>query len=176
MATSVPDSNNSTLLRLLADLSADPKQTRKALALFEHRPASKSADPHTCVASPGCGFLGENMLNPRKRSDLPHIQWRSGEPGNGGTARLVLYQEVLLADGSLAKRNVPYPFGKVSMEEAVRLRAELLAKDAKRTAPVSLITVKQFIDQRYLPDRVAKLSLSSRNTYESILRVHVIQA
>jgi integrase len=40
---------------------------------------------------------------------------------------------------------------------------------------VAIITVQQFIE-RYLRERVAKLSKGSRDTCESILRLHVIQA
>lgn len=173
-----PDPNRSAFLRFLADAAdsgMDAKKIQKALALFERRP---SHPPLVPTPSPVV-FSGEEIstLKRMKRSPLPYIQWRPKKlAGMGASARVMLYQDTLAADGRKVKRNVPYPLGKVTIEEAERMRLEIVERQNKRKVPVSIVTVQQFIEQRYLPERVANLSKGSRDTYECILRLHIIQA
>ena len=119
-------------------------------------------------------FSGE--MAKTKRSTKPHIYWRSGIPGKGATARVLIYTKVCLPDGRITKQNIAHNLGKVTMAEAEGLRDELLAgKAAKNTAPVPTILVEQFINSYHFPYHVATLKMGGRKTAHENLP-HFIQA
>src|ERR1039458_4611670 len=69
-------------------------------------------------------FSGE--MAKTKRSTKPHIYWRSGIPGKGATARVLIYTKVCLPDGRITKQNIAHNLGKVTLAEAERMRDELM--------------------------------------------------
>src|SRR5664280_1801189 len=85
-------------------------------------------------------------------------------------------RDSLNADGSITREKVHFPIGRVSPEEAEQRRVEIIAQLASQTTPTNRITVKEFIEQRFMPDHVSNLRLATRRVYKSILYGHIIAA
>ena len=168
--STVADSETSKLLRLLADLGADAKQTRKFLTLFDGKPSPPIIAPEASGV-----VFSEGMAKKKKRGEGPYIDWRPRHlAGKGATARVTIYQDVCFPDG-IGKHNVQYPLGKVTWEEARRMAKELKEKQAPGSPPVALIAVEQFITGYYYPNHVATLRKGGQKTAHEILP-HLIQA
>jgi integrase len=166
------NSDVSKLLRELADAGLPLSKTQKILRLFEQNSRKPSlpildAEPRPVV------FSGE--MAKTKRSTKPHIYWRSGIPGKGATARVLIYTKVCLPDGRITKQNIAHNLGKVTLAEAERMRDELMENKALTDPPVSAIAVEQFITGYYYPSHVATLRRGGQKTAHEILP-HFIQA
>lgn len=163
------DPDVKALLAALVESQQQTNQAIQALAKSSERTnfARVSRSPIVRDISPVLES-GENMAKPRTKD--PYIQQR------GCSVRVLIYQDVLLADGSLGRHNVAYPLDPGTEEEQLAQARAIKDRVTKLKTPITRITVEQFICQRYLPERVAKLSISARTGYESILRNHVIQA
>ena len=66
--SAVADSETSKLLRLLADLGADAKQTRKFLTLFDGKPSPPIIAPEASGV-----VFSEGMAKKNKRGEGPYI-------------------------------------------------------------------------------------------------------
>ena len=98
------------------------------------------------------------------RSSKSWIEWRSGEPGKGGTARVWVFTDVCFPDGTVGKDYVKHSIGKVTLAEAEKMRDELDAGKTPTTPPVALISVEGFIDGYHYPNHVATLGVGGRKT------------
>jgi len=107
---------------------------------------------------------------PKMSEQRGYIQWRNG------VARILVREPILRPDGSIKRQLVQYPLGRVSPEEAEQMRLQIVARLATQAAPTNHITVRDFIEQRFLPERVSNLALGTRKVYTSILRQHIIAA
>jgi hypothetical protein len=96
---------------------------------------------------------------PKSLDPKGHIQWRNG------TARVTIPETVLQADGSYKREKIAHPLRRVTPEEAERQRAQIATGIASKTAPTVRATVRDFIEQRYYPDVLSNLSLSSLKTF-----------
>lgn len=93
---------------------------------------------------------------------------------------LAYREDALNDDGQLVRvrRNVRIaPVKEVSKREAQRLAREILNEvDGAALQPASLITVGDFIEQRFKPDVVWSLKPAGKRHYEYILGEHVVPA
>lgn len=98
--------------------------------------------------------------------------------GNGWY--LAYREDALDADGKLVRirRNPKIADAKeVSKREARRIADEHLASiNLQAQQPYSLLTVEQFVDNRFVPDVVWSRKHSGRKHYDHILRKHVLPA
>ena len=184
------------LVHRLRERGADRETIRAALEavapsflalsdLMEGPPAQPA--PARALAAAPVPITGNTGVEPTKRVSLEmksmpkatlprsldpkgHIQWRKG------TARVIIPETVLQADGSYERQRIAYPLGRVTPEEAERLREQIATRNVSKTPPTARTTVRDFIEQRYYPDVLSNLSLSSRKTYRSILGTHLIPA
>src|ERR1035437_8781238 len=167
------------ILGVLAALAAGPEHVSAVAEAYMQRPGPELAEPSptttpTCAKATKHVFLGpKNMPKhkiPNSLHQKGHIQWRNG------VARLLARESVLQPDGSIKRELVPFPLGRVSLEEAEKRRVEIIAQLALQTTPTDRITVKEFIEQRFFPDHVSNLRLATRRVYKSILYGHIVAA
>jgi integrase len=162
-----PAHSTPAFAQLLADI--DVKKCRKAIALFEMRPARKPSQTDLVPDTPGVVFSGE-MAKKKHRKKGPSPEWRSGPEG---ACEVRIYQPVN-KKGVEMMDNVRYNLGVCTREEGVKKAAEKYAEVCQRTKPLTRIIVKEMIEEFYLTGYVATLAPSTQEQYSSVLRNYVI--
>ena len=147
---SMPRQSTSNLLRLLADLGATPKQAMEALGLA----CENEAEPQ----------------QPKARTKLPQIVFRSGTPGN---ATMLVYRRAKHSNDRIKLGWC------ADMAEAQQRRAEWLVSEARCVPPQSIDqtmstpvpTLRQFVET-YLDSQDAKTA----RIHGNVLNLYVLSA